>query len=64
MREIKRRRVNEKRSEERLRYGENRGKTGERERKRFLYREDKETKGIETGDKPLIVEARCSKRRG
>lgn len=32
----------------------------ERERER----EKKETKGIEIGDKPLIVEARCSERRG
>lgn len=43
-------------------------KTGEkleREREGSRYpREEKETKGIETGDKPLIVEARCSEKRG
>lgn len=38
----------------------------ERKRKRgtSVPEKEKETKGIETGDKPLIVEARCSKRRG
>lgn len=59
-----RRRVSEGRSGERLRDGENQGKAGERERERSRYREEKETKGIETGDKPLIVEVRCSERRG
>lgn len=49
-----------------VRDGENRGKAGVRERVREgpRYREEKETKGIETGDKPLIVEERCSERRG
>lgn len=47
-----------------MKTGEKLGSEREREREGSRYREEKETKGIETGDKPLIVEARCSERRG